>query len=201
MGSGTARSLCVHMGHLRYHTSMSEILEPTDEEIAERVRSGDRDAYALLLNRYKDKLLRYVTSIVRDSDQASHIVQDSLVKAYINLNGFNTKKKFSSWLYRIAHNESMNALKKYKKEVPLPDGFDFESEEDITKEFEEKETALYVEKCLDALPVLYSEPLSLYYLDGKSYEDISEILKIPKGTTATRIRKAKKLLKHLCQKI
>jgi len=179
---------------------MSETLKLTDEEIIEKVRSNDRDLYAVIIERYKNKLLRYATNLVHDDDKASHIVQDSLVKAYINLNGFNTKKKFSSWIYRIVHNEAMNVVKKYQNEVPILDDFDFESEQDITKDFEQKETAIYVEKCLNSIPLIYSEPLSLYYLDEKSYEEISDILRIPMGTVATRISRAKKLMKHICQK-
>ena len=179
---------------------MSETLKLTDEEIVEKVRSNDRNLYAVIIERYKNKLLRYAENLIHDEDRASHIVQDSLVKAYINLNGFNTKKKFSSWLYRIVHNESMNSLKKYKSEVPMLDDFDFESEENITKEFEQKETVIHVEKCLKSIPLIYSEPLSLYYLDEKSYEEISDILRIPMGTVAIRMSRAKKIMKHICQK-
>ena len=179
---------------------MSETLELTDEEIVEKVRSNDRDLYAVIIDRYKNKLLRYAGNLVHDENKASHIVQDSFVKAYINLNGFNTKKKFSSWIYRIVHNESMNIIKKYQKEIPIPDDFDFKSDEDITKEFEQKETIIHVEKCLNSIPLIYSEPLSLYYLDEKSYEEISDILRIPMGTVAIRISRAKKLMKYICQK-
>lgn len=179
---------------------MSDTLKLTDEEIVEKVRSNDRDLYSVIIERYKNKLLRYATNLVHDEDRASHIVQDSLVKAYINLNGFNTKKKFSSWIYRIVHNEAMNVIKKYQKEVPILDDFDFESDEDITKDFEQKETAAQVEKCLNSIPLIYSEPLSLYCLDERSYEEISDILRIPMGTVAIRISRAKKLMKHICQK-
>jgi len=179
---------------------MSETLKLTDEEIVEKVRTHDQDLYAVIIERYKNNLLRYATNLIHDEDKASHIVQDSFVKAYINLNGFNMKKKFSSWIYRIVHNEAMNLVKKYKREVSMPDDFDFESEEDITKDFEQKETILYVEKCLDSMPLIYSEPLSLYYLDEKSYEEISDILRIPMGTVAIRMSRAKKLMKHICQK-
>ncbi|MFA6430473.1 MAG: RNA polymerase sigma factor [Candidatus Paceibacterota bacterium] len=179
---------------------MSEISKLTDEEIVEKIRSGDHGLYSVIIERYKNKLLRYATRLFYDNDKASHIVQDSLVKAYINLNGFNTKKKFSSWIYRIVHNETVNEVKKYQKELPLLDDFDFESEEDITKDFEQKETAEHVEECLNSIPIIYSEPLSLYYLDEKSYEEISDILRIPMGTVAIRISRAKKLMKHICQK-
>lgn len=179
---------------------MSDTQKLSDEEVVEQVRSNDRELYAVIIERYKNKLLRYATNLIHDEDKASHIVQDSLVKAYINLNGFNTKKKFSSWVYRIVHNETMNVIKKYQKELPILDDFDFESDEDINKNFEQKETIAHVEKCLKSIPLIYSEPLSLYYLDEKSYEEISDILRIPMGTVAIRMSRAKKLMKHICQK-
>lgn len=179
---------------------MLEIEKLTDEEVIERVRSSDRDAYAIIIERYKDKLLRYATNLMKDKDQASHIVQDSLVKAYVNLNSFNLKKSFSSWIYRIVHNEAVNSIKKNRKEVPISDDFEFESGQNLEKDFEQKEIAIYVEKCLDSMPLIYSEPLSLYYLSEKSYEEIGDILRIPMGTVATRMSRARKLMKHICQK-
>ena len=178
---------------------MDETQKLTDVEIVEKVRLDNRDLYAVIIERYKHKLLRYALNLVHDNDRASHIVQDSFVKAYINLNGFNSKMKFSSWIYRIVHNEAMNVIKKSQMETSLPEDFDFDSGEDIEKEFEKKEAVVYVEKCLDSIPVIYSEPLSLYYLDDKSYEEISEILRIPMGTVAVRLSRAKKLMKHICQ--
>lgn len=179
---------------------MSDISKLTDEEIVGKVRSGEHDFYAVIIERYKNKLLRYAMNLVHDEDRASYVVQDAFIKSYINLNGFDVKKKFSSWIYRIVHNEAMNIIKKYSKEVLILDDFDFESEEDIVKDFEQKETATHVEKCLGLMPLIYSEPLSLYYLDEKSYEEISDILRIPMGTVAVRISRAKKLMKHICQK-
>jgi len=172
----------------------------SDEDMVEKVRSSDQDLYAVIIKRYEDKLLRYATNLIHDKDRASHIVQDSFIKGFINLNGFNSKKKFSSWIYRIVHNEAMNAVKKYQKEIPILDDFDFESDEDTLKELEQKETQAQVEKCLSSIPLIYSEPLSLYYLDEKSYEEIGDILRIPMGTVATRISRAKKLMKKICQK-
>ncbi len=180
---------------------MSETSRLTDEEIVEKVRSNDRDLYAVIIERYTDKLLRYATNLVHDQDKATHIVQDAFIKGYINLKGFDSRKKFSSWIYRIVHNEAMNTVKKFKKEVPIPDGFDFESEEDIVKSFEQKETTTRVKKCLSFLPLIYSEPLVLYYFEDKSYQEISDILRLPMGTVATRMNRAKKLMKSVCKNI
>lgn len=179
---------------------MNENEKLSDEEIVEKVRSIDRDLYAVIIERYQHKLLRYVTHLIKDEHMATDVVQEAFIKAYINLNGFDVKKKFSSWIYRIAHNEALNIVKKYPKEVPLLDNIDFASDEDIEKEFEQKETALRVERCLKEIPLLYSAPLTLYYIEEKSYTEISDILRIPMGTVATRVSRARALMKHICQK-
>jgi RNA polymerase sigma-70 factor, ECF subfamily len=180
---------------------MTDLEKLTDEELVEKIRSNDHNLYAAIIDRYKNKLLRYAINIVHDDDKASHIVQDSFVKAFINLKGFDINKSFSSWIYRIVHNESINIIKKYHKEVSILDDFDFGSDENIEEDFEKKEISLKIEKCLKEIPLLYSEPLSLYYIDDKSYQEISDILRIPIGTVAVRISRAKKLMKKICQKI
>ena len=175
--------------------------EFSDEEIVEKVRTSDRNLYAIIIGRYQRKLIRYASNLIKDEDKAIDIVQASFIKAFTDLNSFNTKKKFSSWIYRIVHNETINLIKKYHKETPLPEDFDFSSDENIEEDFGKKETTIKVEKCLKEIPLLYSEPLSLYYLEDKSYQEVSDILRIPMGTVAIRINRAKKLMKKLCQKI
>lgn len=174
--------------------------QSTDEEIIKKVRSENRELYAVIMERYQNKLLRYADNLVKSESKAVDIVQDSFVKAFTNLNGFDTKKKFSSWIYRIVHNEAMNILKKNRRETILPEDFDVSGDEDVQDDFEQKEIISKVEKCLGEMPALYSEPLSLFYIEEKSYEEISDILRIPMGTVATRINRAKKLMKNICQK-
>lgn len=94
----------------------------------------------------------------------------------------------------------MNIIVKHQKEIKFPDDIDFKSQEDIGKDFEKKEIVAKVEKCLAKIPLLYSEPLALFYIDEKSYKEISDILRLPMGTVATRISQAKILMKNICQK-
>lgn len=171
-----------------------------DEQLIEKIRKSDRELYAIIIKRYQKKLLRYANNLIKNEDKARDAVQESFIKAFINLNSFNTKKKFSSWIYRIVHNETLNIIKKYKLETPLLEDWDFEGGEDLEENFDKNDTKEKVEKCLKQLPLIYIEPLSLYYIDEKSYEEISDILKIPMGTVATRINRAKKIMKNICQK-
>ena len=98
---------------------MSDISKLSDEKVAEIVRTKDKEAYAEIIKRYQTKLMRYAGYIMGDEYKGADVVQEAFIKAYINLNGFDTKKKFGSWIYRIVHNEAMNMLGKYKKQVPM----------------------------------------------------------------------------------
>jgi len=172
----------------------------SDEELVLKIRTSDQELYSLIIKRYQSKLLRYANNLIKNQEKAIDIVQESLIKAFINLNDFNIKKKFSSWIYQIVHNQTINIIKKHKFETPLLENWDFESEENIEENFSQQETKEKVEKCLKDIPLLYREPLSLYYIDEKSYEEISDILKIPMGTVAIRISRAKKIMKNICLK-
>jgi RNA polymerase sigma-70 factor (ECF subfamily) len=179
---------------------MSDNKEASDEEIVEKVRSSDQEFYAVIVERYQSKLLRYANSLAKDEHKAADIVQESFIKAFINLHSFDTKKKFSSWIYRIVHNEALNYVKKYQKEIPILDDMDFISDENIERDFEKQEIIAQVKKCFGEMPLLYSEPLALHFIEEKPYAEISDILRIPMGTVATRIGRAKILMKKICQK-
>jgi RNA polymerase sigma-70 factor, ECF subfamily len=185
---------------LYYNCAMADNYTVSDEELVLEVRTNNKERYSDLVKRYQDKLMRYATYLLRDEQKALDVVQDSFIKAYVNLNGFDVKKKFGSWIYRIVHNEAMNRAKKYHKETPLLRDFDIRSDEDVELNFSKKEVVEKARSCLDQMPVLYSEPLALFYLEDKSYEEISDILRIPMGTVATRINRAKVIMKIICQK-
>lgn len=179
---------------------MFEYENKTDEEVVIYIQSKDQEIYFVVVERYQAKLSRYINSIVHDHTKAVDILQETFIKAFINLRSFDNKKKFSSWIYRIAHNEAINAIKKNNKEVSFEEDFDIQSDENITDNFEKKEIASKVEKCISKMSLIYSEPLVLYSIEDKSYEEISDILRIPMGTVATRISRAKILMKNICQK-
>lgn len=179
---------------------MQDLKKISDEQLVEKVRKENKELYAEIVNRYEDKLMRYATYLISDNDKAADVVQESFIKAFVNLNGFNSKKKFSSWIYRIAHNEAMNAVKKYNKESPINQDMDFSSDVNLEEEFSKKQIQEMAQKCLNNMPIKYSEPLMLHFIEDYSYEDISNILRLPMGTVATRINRAKALMKNICQK-
>lgn len=180
---------------------MKDILKLSDEKIVELIRKKDKELYVHIIKRYQDKLMRYANYLIWDKNSAADIVQEAFIKTYINLNGFDTKKKFSSYIYRIVHNEAMNLINKQKKQVSLYEDIDFDSGIDTEDEFVKKELTSHTHDCLNKMPVIYGEVLSLYFLEDKSYKEIGDILRISVGTVGTRINRAKIIMKKICQQI
>ena len=181
----------------------SFIEKMSDENLVVLVCTKNQELYEEIVKRYQNKLLRYVKYLIKDQHKSEDVVQETFIKAFINLRGFNTKKKFSSWIYRIAHNEAINNVKKYKKEVFLSEkGWaknSFAHEESIHQKISDKEIKEYLKNCLSGLPLKYREPITLFYLEEKSYKEISNILRLSVGGVGARINRAKKILKILCK--
>lgn len=180
-------------------TGIGKKIKMTDEKLIEKICREDKELYAQIVKKYQEKLLRYATHLIGDKYKASEIIQESFIKAYINLRSFNINKKFSSWIYRIVHNEAMSYFQKYKKEIPIKEEMNLSSGQNIEEDFSKKEIVEKAHKCLRKISIIYSEPLALFYLDEKSYEEISDILRIPMGTVAIRISRAKVIMKKICE--
>jgi len=171
----------------------------SDEQIISRIISGDKNLFAVIVDRYQTRLLRYANYLIHNEDEAQDVVQDSFISAYKNMNSFNTKRVFSGWIYRIVHNKAMNSVRNKWRILPILPDFDWPSGQDLEKEIIDKEQKEMIKNCLNNLKIKYSEPLALYYLEEKSYREISDILRIPEGTVAIRISRAKKLMKNICE--
>ena len=176
----------------------------SDEKLVEKVRTKNHQLYGEIVKRYQQKLYRYLRYLTNQPDEAEDLVQNVFIKAYRNLFGFDTKRKFSSWIYRIAHNEGVNHLKKMQKlkkvffqdhNVLFSPVNNSPEDELIRQEIQKK-----MKECLDELKSKYREPLILYYFEDKSYQEISDVLKIPVGTVGTFISRGKLILKAICQK-
>ncbi|MEI6851060.1 MAG: RNA polymerase sigma factor [Candidatus Saccharibacteria bacterium] len=176
----------------------------SDSQVISLVLGGDEDSFALLVERYESKLMRYAMFILKDYDVASDITQETFIKAYINLRSFKIDKKFSSWIYRILHNGAMNYIKRNKKTCAL--GAIDEIDNDFLvgftsdKMIDRNMLNIQVRKCLGKIDIKYREILMLSFFDGLKYEEISDILHIPTSTVGVRIRRGKMMLKNVCQK-
>jgi len=181
----------------------SSISKFSDEEIVAAVIAGDSELYVNLVQRYQKALFRYALSLVSDHDVAQDIVQDAFIKAYVNLRGFNQKKKFSSWIYRITHNRAMDFFRSQKKLLSfeaIPELVStFRSSSDVEAEFEASLTQKNIDSVIYSLPAQYRGVVTLYFIENKKYGEISEILGVPEGTVATWLRRSKQLLAKALQ--
>jgi RNA polymerase sigma-70 factor (ECF subfamily) len=179
----------------------------TDEELV-ILSIENQYVFAHLIDRYQKKLGRYIKRISGLSDDdIEDILQDVFIKTYNNLNAFDQKLKFSSWIYRITHNQVISNFRKINTRPQsvvfegddeflenIASGFDLEKQIDILAN---KEIILDI---ISSLDYKYREVLELKFLEEKDYNEISDILKKPKGTIATLINRAKKQVRDELQK-
>ena len=174
----------------------------SDEHYATLVQGGDAEAFGVLVERYEEKLSRYGKKFLARSEDIEDIVQDVFLSTYQNIRSFDAVQKFSSWVYRIAHNAFVNALrKKSYSPLTLPD-FDtllshHVTEDPLATEREQKEMRTMIDRGLEALQPKYREVLILHYLEEMPYKEIADILQIPQGTVGVRLRRARGALKEI----
>jgi len=177
--------------------------ELVDNELVRIVREADPQRYSEIIDRYQGKLFAYLYRLIGDREEAEDLLQDVFIKAYRNLFSYDTDRKFSSWIYRIAHNEAVNHIKRksLKRFISLEnvtstkDKLDASSsEEDAQTSWIRKEIGKEVDTAINRLPFKYKQVLVLRYYSDKSYEEISEILGKPINTVGTLIKRAKNKL-------
>ena len=176
------------------------MVETTDEEIAARVQNGDVDSFAILVDRYEKKITRYARKFLYSPDDVKDIVQDVFVKVYVNIKSFDVKQRFSPWIYRIAHNEFVNALKKKKSEKISFIDFDVLFPHPVASEaadagVDRRDLRRLLDQSLEKIPAKYREPLVLYFFEEMSYREIADIMHLPASTVGIRLQRAKALLK------
>jgi len=170
----------------------------SDEEIVSLILKGDKDLFEEIVKRYESKLKRYILRITYRRELVDDILQNVFIKIYKNLYSFDKKLKFSSWIYRITHNEAINFSKAgfMKKFISLDFFYHFGTEDESVENYEKSENAEMIKKSLDKLDIKYREPLYLFYFENKNYGEISDILRVPVKTVGTLIHRAKLKIKE-----
>jgi len=177
--------------------------EQTDNQLVKIIRHGNHERYAELVERYRGKLFVYLYCLVGQKEETEDLLQNVFIKVYKNLNRFDQTRKFSSWIYRIAHNEAVNHIKrKYLKKfvswedvVTAKDNLEINGlKEDAGEEWMRHERIREIHKSVDRLPIKYKQVLILRYFSGKSYKEMAEIMGKPVNTVGTLINRAKSYL-------
>ena len=173
----------------------------TDEELAALVQGNNDGAFGVLMHRYQDKLLRYGRRFLASEEHVIDIVQEVFIKTYQNIQSFDATRAFSPWIYRIAHNAFVNALRHQRRDPVMTVDFDTLLahpfyERDPAREEEKLEMQALLDQGLKALPPKYREVIILYYLEELRYQEIADILRVPVGTVGVRLSRAREALKQ-----
>ncbi len=173
-----------------------------EKEILERCLKGDKKAMETLVIAYQKPIYNYFYRNIKDTEIASDLTQDIFLKVFSNLQKYNFSYKFSTWIFALSHNYLIDYYRK-KKSISFSTYSydnsstpDFPDNKHISKEDEliEEELKDSVWKAVEKLPEEYKELITLRYVNGLKYEEISEILEIPMGTLKNKIFRAKKRL-------
>ena len=171
--------------------------EIADEKLAE-IAIENENAFAFLVEKFTPKLRNFVGRISDfPLETIDEILQESFLKAWKNLRGFDSSQKFSTWIFAIARNETFSLFRKFTARGEK-NRVDFDDEnltnlptEIFGENFDREILAKKTRQILQKLPRKYREILVLFFLEQKSYDEISAILKIPGGTVAARISRGK----------
>lgn len=177
-----------------------------DQLLVERVQSGDKQAFDVLVSKYQRRLMRLVSRLVHDPAEAEDVVQETFIKAYRALRHFRGDSAFYTWLYRIGINTAKNYLVTQARRTPTSTDTDAEQAEafdggdnlrDInTPEsmLASKQIAETVNAAMDLLPLELRTAIVLREIEGLSYEEISDIMSCPIGTVRSRIFRAREVI-------
>jgi len=175
-------------------------LKLTDEELVELAKKNP-DNFEALVVRYQGRLFYFVKRISYfSSEEIEDVLQETFIKVYRNLNGFDRDMKFSTWIYQITRNCAIDAMRKKRvrpQNVQLEDQelvAIFRSSVDIESEAIMKESFNKIKNIINKLPFKYREVMILRFLEEKSYEEIMDIVKKPKGTVAALISRGRKMV-------
>jgi len=157
----------------------------SDLELVNEVRSGKRQAFTELMRRYQQRVYWTARRIVGSHEEADDIAQETFVKAYLALGDFRGDASFFTWLYRIAVNLSLNAIRKqqvlgYLRQSEIVNRI-FPGDENPQKDLELKETQTLLDKAIAELPEKQRAVFVMRYHDEMTYEEISRVLKTSVG--------------------
>jgi RNA polymerase sigma-70 factor (ECF subfamily) len=174
-----------------------------DQQLVERVQRGDKQAFGLLVDKYRRKLGRLLSRFIRDQAEVEDVVQEAFIKAYRALPNFRGDSAFYTWLYRIGINTAKNYLvsmgrrPQTSNDIEVEDAENFEDGDELrtldTPETElmTKEIAKTVQMAIESLPEDLKTAIVLREIEGLSYEEIATMMDCPIGTVRSRIFRAR----------
>ena len=178
---------------------MAKATSLSDEALIELIIKDDQELFGEIVKRYQDKLERYIVRLGSSREQSQDIVQDTFIKSFKNLRSFNTKLKFSSWIYRIAHNHLANHYRDSKPQVDIDDVAYSLQGDDGREVMERVEDSMHLEEGLDQLSAEDRNLVTMKYLLGYSYKDMASALEKSSDALKVATHRAMKKLRVIME--
>ena len=181
----------------------------SDHELIEATKGGDEAAFGEIMNRYRNPLTNYLYRFLNDYEEAVDLAQETFVRVYFAIDRYHTQFAFSTYIYRIATNLAISEIRRRKRRRLLSLTGLFQSGDDSEIEFQPPDTRILADdelieeerdrtiaRAIAALPEKYRVPVILRDIEGKSYDEVAEIMELGLGTTKSRISRGRGLLKE-----
>lgn len=178
-----------------------------DFELLAKFKKGDQQAFELLVRKYKTTVFNTIYSIMGNAQEADDIAQEVFLKVYTKAGSFKGESSFSTWLYRVTVNRCIDELRRRKNKI-ISYETEFNQEEklklkdvlasrenDITEKLRQKELQDIIQKAVNSLPEKYRIILTLKEIEGLSYKEISQIMKISLAKVKIWLFRARQKLK------
>ena len=185
----------------------------SDHQLIEATKSGDEAAFGEIMSRYRNPITNYIYRFLNDYEEAVDLAQETFVRVYFAIERYHTEYAFSTYIYRIATNLAISEIRKRKRRklVSLTGLLQFDNKEaqDFNPPDEktlpdenliESEQNQTIARAIATLPEKYRAPIVLRDIEGRTYEEIAQILQLGLGTTKSRISRARGLLREKLQK-
>jgi RNA polymerase sigma-70 factor (ECF subfamily) len=178
-----------------------------DRDLVAAILAGKSELFTSLVTRYEKRVVNYVYRITRRYEEAHDLAQEIFVKVYLALDRYDPKYQFSTWIFRIAQNSAIDAVrKKSLPEVSMMQSAGEGEEEEKERDFADhgvspyralhnKELSAAIDKAVESLPADYRELIQLRHFAELSYEEIAAMKKLPLGTVKNKLFRARNLLK------
>ncbi|MCI1858146.1 MAG: RNA polymerase sigma factor SigW [Sporolactobacillus sp.] len=182
-------------------------MDPKEKRLIKKVKKNDHQAFAELVERYKSSVYTICLRMVGDRQEAEDLSQETFIRAYNHIAQFDTGRKFSTWIFRIATNLAIDFLRRKKPsvsldaQIPGTEGLALNATLSDRKmlpdeEIIRTETERWVQHEISLLPEKYRTAIVLKYIEDLSLKEIGEIMALPVGTVKTRIHRGREMLRR-----